>query len=276
MVSQKQIKTMVKYSTFIIILLFAFGTLHAQQSGGGSVFYEKFRTLKFSEREDLVYNEAKSGNTPNFFKQFVKIESVERDSSGELRRVTLFVSPNYLAIGDDNDYFIVPVGPYTAQKTAEIFDSSLPTPKVVDIIYRESRIKLEPFYFIPRGDRNETPDILYDHSKIVQAQMKAAGALPSALVAGTKKDIVISSKLDDSLRTHHVTIYGWHRLNGTPIQPVTNIHIDTYVDYSHGARFISNRVLIDGVEHNYRDILRDERLHKLISYEERPLKKISY
>ena len=74
----------------------------------------------------------------------------------------------------------------------------------------------------------------------------------------------------------HVTIYGWHRLNGKAIQPVTNIHTDTYVDYSHGVRLVSERVVIDGTEYRYSDILEDSLLHTLLSNEEEPLKEVRY
>lgn len=259
-----------------IILTAAFTPLLSQESKGGSVFYEQMRTLTFEERESAIVNELIKGNMPEFIIRYVPVTTTERDSNGKRRRVTIFVSPDYLSVGNSKDYFIIPTSPLTAQKVADALNASLPTPKVVDIIYKHSKLKLEPFNFIPRGNRNETPDILYDHSKIIQAQIKASGKEPGIFVAGTKKDIVISSKLADQKRTHHVTIYGWHRLDGKPIQPVTNVHIDIYVDYSHGARLISNRVLIDGKEYNYRDVLKDNVLHKLLSYEEEPLTLTSY
>jgi hypothetical protein len=259
-----------------IILTAAFTPLLSQESKGGSVFYEQMRTLSFEQREMAILNEANSGNIPHFIIDYIPLRSVQKDANGKKRSVTIFVSPDYLSIGNARDYFIIPVGPLTAQKIADKLNASLPTPKVVDLIYTRSKLKLEPFNFIPRGNRNETPDILYDHSKIIQAQIKASGKDPGIFVAGTKKDIVISSKLADPKRTHHVTIYGWHRLDGKPIQPVTNVHIDIYVDYSHGVRLISNRVLIDGKEYNYRDVLKDKVLHKLLSYEEEPLQMTSY
>jgi|GEM_PF-498535 len=251
---------------------------HSLRQGGrsGSLFYEEMRLLEFAGREALIVTEILSGNMPEFILNFVEITTLQRDAQGSLREVTLFVSPDYLSVGDSLNYFIVPLGPVSAQTIADRYDASLPTPKVVDIIYDHSTLKLEPFTYIPRGNRNETPDILYDHSKVIQSQMRAAGYPPGTFVAGTKKDIVISSKLTDPGRTRHVTIYGWHKPDGKPIQPVSNVHINTYVDYSHGARLISNRVLIDGVEHNYRDILKDPLLHTLFSYEEEPLAVVRY
>jgi len=250
--------------------------MFSQVTKGDSPFYEQIRTLSLDEREALIFKDITSGNIPEYLKTFVKIKSVQKDTKGHKHNVTLFVKPDYLSIGNDRNSFIIPMCPFTAQKIADTLNCSLPTPKLVDIIYDNSKLKLEPFNYIPRGNRNETPDILNDHSRVIFAQINAAGYSPGVFVAGTKKDIVISSKLNDPQRTHHVIIYGWHKLDGKIIQPVYNGHIDIYVDYSHGVRLISNRVLIDGKEYNYRNILKDPILHSLLSNEPEPMVKTSY
>lgn len=265
-----------RYFISFLVFVTTFGSLYSQSSKSGSQFYEEMRNLPFAEREDLIVKEITSGNIPEFLKKFVSVKTVQKDSEGRKHKVTFFVTVDYLAVGNNLDYFTIPMGPLSAQKIADSMGASLPTPKVVDIIYEKSKLKLEPFNFIPRGNRNETPDILNDHSRVIQAQIKASGNTPGIFVAGTKKDIVISSKLSDPKRTHHVTIYGWHRLNGVAIQPATNVHIDIYVDYSHGVRLISNRVIVDGKEYEYRKLLGDSLLHTLLSGEKEPLLRTSY
>ncbi len=266
----------IKANFLTVILMTVTVTLWSQGTGGGSLFYEKVRTLSIDERESAIVEEFKKGNYPSFMDTFCKITTKQKDVNGKTHRVTIFVSPNYLSIGNNEDFFIVPMSPKSAQQIAEMFNCSLPTPKVADIVYEHSQLKLEPFNFFPRGNRNETPDILYDHSKIIQAQIKAAGFPVTTLVSGIKKDIVISSKLADPKRDHHVTIYGWHKLDGKPIQPLSNIHIEIYVDYSHGARLVSEKVIIDGKEHRYSDLLKDPLLYTLLSNEPNPLTKVSY
>ncbi len=265
-----------RYFISFLVFVTTFGSLYSQSSISGSQFYEEMRNIPFNEREDLIVKEITSGNIPEFLKKFIPVKTVQRDSTGKKHRVTLFVTADYLAIGNNLDYFTIPMGPISAQKIADYMGASLPTPKVVDIIYEKSKLKLEPFNYIPRGNRNETPDILNDHSRVIQAQIKASGELTGIFVAGTKKDIVISSKLSDPKRTHHVIIYGWHRLNGVAIQPMTNVHIDIYVDYSHGVRLISNRVIVDGKEYDYRQLLSDPILHSLLNGEKEPLIRTSY
>lgn len=272
----KKHNLIMKFICSLLVIATTFGSLYSQNASSGSQFYEVMRNLSFGEREDLIVKEITSGNIPEFLKKFVPVKTVQKDSSGRKHKVTIFVTADYLAIGNNQDYFTVPMGPVSAQKIADSMGASLPTPKVVDIIYEKCELKLEPFNYIPRGNRNETPDILNDHSRVIQAQIKASGNMPGIFVAGTKKDIVISSKLSDPKRTHHVTIYGWHRLNGVAIQPPTNVHIDIYVDYSHGVRLVSNRVIVDGKEYDYRKLLSDPLLHTLLSNEKETLSRTSY
>ncbi len=257
-------------------MLITFNPLCSQVNKGDSPFYEKMRLLSFQEREKLISQEVLSGDIPEYMIGFVEVRFKGIDSRGVRHKVKIFVKPDYVTIGKGQSSFIVPMSPATAQKIADSLDCSLPTPMVVDIIYANAKLKVEPFNYIPRGDRNETPDIFFDHSRVIFAQIRASGYNPGVFIAGSKKDIVITSLLEDSLRRTNVTIYGWHRLDGTPIQPVYNKHLGSYVDYSHGVRLISNKVFIDGKEYNYRDVLKDSVYHVLLSNEREPFKITSY
>lgn len=239
--------------------------LKAQVQRGDCPFYEKFRTLSPEEREELTLKEILAGNVPEYMKGFVRITTRQKDLNGKKHRVTLFVKPDYLTVLSGNVPFIVPLTPMTAKRIAGSLDCSLPTPKIVDIIYQNARATAEPFNYIPREYRNLDPDLFFDHSQVIFAQLKAAGKKPGMLTAGTKKDIVITRIPPNPSRTHHVIIYGWHRPDGSPIQPVYDGHINTYVDYSHGVRLISNKVLVDGKEYRFQELLRDPVLWPLVS-----------
>ena len=247
-----------------ILLLLPACYLGAQVQRDDCPFYEKFRTLSLEEREELTCSEILEGNVPEYMKGFVRITTRQRDLNGKKHRVTLFVKPDYLTVLSGNVPFIVPLTPMTATRIACSLDCSLPTPKIVDLIYRKARARVEPFNYIPREYRNLDPDLFFDHSQVIFAQLKAAGKKPGMLTAGTKKDVLITKNPPNSSRTHHVIIYGWHRPDGKPIQPLYDGHINTYVDYSHGIRLISNRVLVDGKEYRFQDLLRDPILWPLI------------
>ena len=64
-----------------------------------------------------------------------------------------------------------------------------------------------------------------------------AGQYPGELRAGHKKDVVITNLLSE--RPKRVAIYGWHFPSSEPIQPLTTVHVDWYVDYSHGILRLS-------------------------------------
>ena len=68
-------------------------------------------------------------------------------------------------------------------------------------------------------------------------------------------------------RPGKVAIYGWHQLNGQPIQPLYLGHEITYMDYSHGIRLVKQIMLVDGVPRSIQDVLKDPALCVLISDE---------
>jgi hypothetical protein len=88
---------------------------------------------------------------------------------------------------------------------------------------------------------------------------------PGALVAGHKKDVVISARLAGT--TNKVAIYGWHRTNGVPIQPLYTGHAADWVDYSHGIRLVQQRMTVNGEPKTVAEVLADPKLAGLISDE---------
>ncbi len=233
----------------------------------GSAFMERVSALSFKEREREILAEISRGNIPDLLRSPVAITTTLRDSSGVAHEVVYQVMPDYLAIGHDADYCRIPMGPVTAQAIADRFGMTMPTRKLVDDIYTHSTVRLEPVTYWPVGNANELVPQFVAHNTAIEEQLNAAGAHPGDLVAGIKKDVVISNRIIEPNRPGHVCIYGWHRLNGKAIQPLTNIHIGTYTDYSHGVRLINSEIMIDGVPMTVADVLRDPELYSIISDE---------
>jgi hypothetical protein len=67
-----------------------------------------------------------------------------------------------------------------------------------------------------------------------------------------------------------VVIYGWHKTDGTPIQPVYSGHVYWYVDYSHGIRYMNRQVMLDGQPADVRELLKDSVLFRVLSNEDTP------
>jgi hypothetical protein len=125
----------------------------------------------------------------------------------------------------------MPMTPMSAKKIAEAWGCELPTKSVVDAVWEQAEVKLEPR---PLVQEREAPRTFLVHHEMIEKQREGKELGP--LVSGIKKDVVRSVR--EKEKTSRVVIYGWHRLDGNPIQPLTNAHKETYVDYSHGVRLM--------------------------------------
>jgi len=179
-------------------------------------------------------------------------------------RVTLCVLPDYLAVGTARDPLLVPMGLDTALAVADAFGFILPTRTMVDAIYRQAAVRLSP-QPLPPGDQMRSTGYYVRHNEMVQAQRSTAAATPEALTAGHKKDLVISRQLWST--PGRVAIYGWHRGERAPIQPLSIVHGARYADYSHGVRLVSTTAYVDGKPKSIFELMRDERFASLLSDE---------
>ena len=238
---------------FLFLALAFLGILKAQKlplpprandAISGSTFKNQIETLNIDDREKQIYQEVLNGNVPNFLRDLKPI-TFSKSIKDSTYVVTYFVLPDYLAIGSDIDYFLVPMTPILAQKIAKAIGFSLPTKHMVDQIWSNASLKMAPTP-IPPSPQMTTIPVMWEHNLLLKKQRKEAllQAPLGDLVAGHKKDVVISNKIYES-SPKPVVIYGWHYQNGTPIQPVYAGHSNTYADYSHGIRLVQDSVLIN-------------------------------
>ncbi len=246
------------------------------QSPGGSAFAAKADTIAARAREEEIYAALSHGNLPDFLRHLALVRFRGADAAGDSHSCILAVTPDYLAIGSDADFLRIPMRPETAQRIAAAAGAVLPTPRMVDVIFHAAPVHVAPVPYFPQGDRNEQMRTFHQHQLDIQAQLHQAGAVPGQLTAGHKKDIVISRRMMEAGRRDHLQLYGWHRLDGTPIQPLTNVHVSRYVDYSHGVRLVHREVVIDGRRHEIETVLQDALLHPLLSDEAGPLPQTRY
>ena len=85
--------------------------------------------------------------------------------------------------------------PGTAQRLADLFGASLLTSKLSDHIWKNSSIKLVPFNYVPVGNANEFVPKFVDHNMQIEKQLAEAGGHHGQLVAGIKKDVILSSRI---------------------------------------------------------------------------------
>ena len=127
----------------------------------------------------------------------------------------------------DDDWARINITPLAAQKIADSFNCFLPTRKIVDDIYKVAKVKLEP---VPLYAFRDSTPTMWHHHLIIEGQRKGR----KGLIAGIQKDVVISGKISRDPKPDRVAIYGWHKLDGKPIQPLYTGHIYWWVDYSQG------------------------------------------
>lgn len=218
--------------------------------------------LSVADREEVIWNEVSSGNVPSFMRQLVPV-TVSASVGGVLRQAQLWVTPDYVAVGSDTDFFRMPMTPLLAQRIADLTGCSLPTRKLVDAIWAQASVQLAPTFFDPALYPITSPSIFWQHHLNIEGQR--AGQPLGTLLAGVKKDVVVSPLV--GAWPGRFVIYGWHRLSGVPIQPLSKVHSDSYVDYSHGVRLVQRAMTIDGQPADVATVLADPALSVLLSDE---------
>ena len=266
-----------KYILIFLLTFFIFQDLNAQtlklkprksNALTGSEFAKSIgdSTLTLEQRENLIFNEIKSGNVPDFLRKLTEIKDTT-EISNQTFIISYYVLPDYFAIGSNANFFYVPMTPILAQKVAYLSKCNLPTRKIVDQIYENAPIKLDPQPIPPTKAMTALP-VFIVHNQMVNKQLLRylSKHNDSELTAGNKKDIIVSNKIYGE-PTNRVVIYGWHKLDGKPIQPVYNKHINTWADYSHGIRLVQSKVWVNGKKTSIAKVLTDKKLCVLLSDE---------
>lgn len=234
-------------------------------SVSGRAFIASIDPLERDAREAAIVEQILAGNIPSFLRRLVPIVVTARGSADSgPRSATLCVMPDYLAVGSDDDYVHMPMNLHSSLEIARTLGFVLPTTRIVDAIHEQATYSFEPQPLAP-GPEMVTPHYFLLHEARIRAQALADDALLGVLVAGHKKDVVLTSLLD--LRTGRLAIYGWHHRDGTPIQPLSTVHQASYADYSHGIRLVSQVVAIDGQRETILDALQQAGSAALFSSE---------
>jgi hypothetical protein len=227
---------------------------------GGVEFVKSLEGLILDDREAAIFREITSGNFPEFLRNFKIVAIRGTTPDGKQIAASLQVMPDYLSVGSDADFVRLPMTPQTAQRIADQFGCTLPTRKIVDAIDAAAEVRLAPH---PLTDEREAVATFLQHHRIIEKQR--AGKQLGLLITGIKKDIVLSPRIFE--RPDRLALYGWRQLDGQPIQPLTIVHWNRYVDYSHGARLVRNKIEVNGKETKITDLLTNANLCSVVSDE---------
>lgn len=234
----------------------------------GSEFYGKAASLAGLKRDSFAVAELLAGNLPSYLKKLVPVSLSGFDSSsGKRVEVVIYVTPDYLSVGSNDDWARLCLSAPAAQTVANQFQCFLPTRKMVDVIYAAAEVKLEP---VPMFAFRDSTPTMFHHHLIIEGQRKGR----KGLIAGIKKDVVISQKLLNT-SSPKVAIFGWHRLNGQPIQPLYAGHAAAYADYSHGTRLVHQKMKVNGKWMEYEQVFQHP-FYKKILCDEAPCEVLRY
>jgi hypothetical protein len=188
------------------------------------------------------------------------------------RRLKLNVMDDALKI----DGVRVNVSAKLSQRLADLFDASLPTPLVADLMYRHAVRRAVPR---PMPISTSVTSML-KHSADVGKQIDVGAGLASTV----GKHWVLDKQLET--KPGKACNYGWHftgssyqGINGFPaaskeaglnvrvIQPNATAHDPFHSDYSQICQLVSQLCWLDDVEVRFSDLLKDPTLHFLVSHQ---------
>ena len=234
------------------------------QAPSGSDFVRQLSGLTDDERERAIREQLLAGNMPGFLRHLTPVHLTGEGATSQPVDITVCVSPDYLSVGSDKDFFLVPMRLQTALTVANRFRFSLPTPRIVDAIYAQAATHLQP-QPLPASVTMRTTGYYWEHNELVRRQRMDLSAQLGDLTAGDKKDLVLTNRLWSF--PDRVAIYGWHRQDGTPIQPLSTVHGARYADYSHGVRLVSETAYSGGHAVSLLSLLQDPRVAGILSGE---------
>ena len=97
--------------------------------------------LTAPQRETLIEQQLAGGNLPSFLRHLIPVRLQGTTASGRTADVTVCVLPDYLSLGSDSDYMLLPMSLPVAARLAQRFGFLLPTRKIVDAIYRQAAVR---------------------------------------------------------------------------------------------------------------------------------------
>src|SRR4051794_1483647 len=125
-------------------------------ASSATTLIDRLTPLDLASREQEIYAQIIGGNVPHFLRTLCPVQ-VTNVLAGNTNSATFYVTPDYLAVGSDEDYFLTPISPNLAQRIADALNCSLPTRKMVDAVYATAAVKLAPSPIPPSATMTTVP-----------------------------------------------------------------------------------------------------------------------
>lgn len=131
--------------------------------------------------------------------------------------------------------YVAPVSLGQAKDLAAQLGCELPTPGLVDAIWRAADLKIDANKMV--RSHNGTPEQM-DSPGVHADQAQRIASLVGDRNLGTDFHLLAGAFKDVVMRDGKLGIYGWHRNDGTVIQPFFGGHRLAWRDYSQGLRLV--------------------------------------
>ncbi len=136
--------------------------------------------------------------------------------------------------------YVAPIGIGQAKDLAAKFGCELPSPELVDAIWKQADLKIDGNKMVfSAADGNDFTMRTMNAPETHALTAEKLGALvtaygkPYKLLAGAFKDVVMSGGRPG--------LYGWHQANGKVIQPFYAGHALSWADYSQALRLVRRK-----------------------------------
>jgi hypothetical protein len=146
------------------------------------------------EHEIIRYGEA--GNLPAALWRFVTVTSTRKDARGKEHTFSYDVSFDFFSLGVDTDYIRIPMWPITAQRLLDAWQCTLPTPRMVEQIHKQS----VPIVMPTTSTARDRPQRMRIPTGSSTPRSKRRRSPIGTLISGHRKDVVISKGLHDHPR----------------------------------------------------------------------------
>lgn len=234
-------------------------------------------SLSKIERENAILEQIELGNIPDFLRR-PKAVIIKGPDGGEVKT---YVMPDYIAIGSNEDFVRLPLSPIIAQALAQKYGFSLPTKTIVEETYQQAGKRVvgpsysHPAEFQINSAFLDSAGFYLRSDQDIKAQLQ--GVPLGTLVAGGKKELVVSPFVSGRQASEAIDFYGLYGTDGIPIQRTPGHGRECgyrHTEYALGVRFVSPVVVVtksSGERKVVRidEALRDPEIAKMISRVER-------
>lgn len=223
---------------------------------------------KIADREKYILDQVAAGMFEATW------ANLEYEVSG--KKVKLVVMADALKIGGVR----VNVSATLQQQLADVFDASLMTAQIADLMFLNAAYRIEP----SPQPISSTVSAMVSHSQRID---KMLGSYKGGIIAPVGKHWILDKKLD--LSPKKACNYGWHfigssfkGIKGYPcasfvrktidnkvisvIQPNATAHDAMHSDYSQICQLVLQMCWIDDVGYRFSDLLIDPQLSPLVNY----------